>query len=86
MKNNLHNDFPHLFKKSFRNTAMFYQNISNLKPLQQKSLDILMQQDVVTILLTGYGKSLIYEFNYSDYHSGVLERQENVQLFLFKNY
>lgn len=37
------------------------QNISNLKPLQQKSLDGLMRQDVVDILPTGYGKSLIYE-------------------------
>lgn len=36
-------------------------NISNLKPLQQKSLDGLMRQDVVAILPTGYGKSLIYE-------------------------
>ncbi|XP_061193772.1 bifunctional 3'-5' exonuclease/ATP-dependent helicase WRN-like [Saccostrea echinata] len=40
---------------------MFDQNISALKPLQQKSLESLLHHDVVAILPTGYGKSLLYE-------------------------
>jgi superfamily II DNA helicase RecQ len=40
---------------------MFDQNITSLKPLQQKSLDSLMHCDTLSILPTGYGKSLIYE-------------------------
>ncbi|XP_062599602.1 probable ATP-dependent DNA helicase RecS, partial [Saccostrea cucullata] len=41
--------------------VMFDQNISALKPLQQKSLENLLHHGVLSILPTGYGKSLLYE-------------------------
>jgi ATP-dependent DNA helicase RecQ len=39
----------------------FDQSIRDLKPLQQTALESIVQGDVIAILPTGYGKSLIYE-------------------------
>lgn len=52
-KMTLPNDFSNFFKKVIQKyNFMSGQNISNLRPLQQKSLDGLMRQDVVASLPT----------------------------------